>query len=102
MAVAVKTKKLNLPQYNAVSRAVRVTFKNTEKLAEWIRERGGQAEAVPETDPRNFLKGRRVRVKTTKGWRVARIGDVILLGSERHIFGVYKQEDFLHHGGWNA
>lgn len=72
----------------AIVRGIKVTKNNLLGLQEAITKAGGTAHYV------DFNINDRLKVKTLRGWRVARPGDVIVRGSDNHVFGVIKAENF--------
>lgn len=72
--MAIKAKKLAYP--NDELRGVKLTNDNADQIKSWLGVAGVESELTHKT-----LKGGglayRVRVKTSKGWRVAELGDVI-------------------------
>ena len=79
----------------AVVRGLKVTQANLVGLQAAITKAGGTAQVIF-TD--SLTKGGkyddRLKVKTLRGWRVARPGDVVVRGSDNHVFGVIKAENF--------
>lgn len=88
--MAIKTRAIKIGP--VLVRGLKVSKNNVGEFAAFIRNRGGDAEAIYQT--KNGKIDDRVKLKTKQGWRVARIGDVIIRGSEGHIFGVIKADAF--------
>lgn len=68
-------------------RAIKVTEKNFEAVAKWINHTAphisrnwvNEAKALFDLDIKNKdVSGQRVKVRTPKGWRVARVGEYIV------------------------
>lgn len=90
-----------------IFRGIKVTKNNVEKVAAWVERLTKNwkrshplvsfAEAILDTkrkkdgsiDIRN-----RVRVYTRKGWRVARIGDIVAYDKDTDKFFIIKPEEF--------
>jgi len=85
--MAIKTRKLENGD-----RGVKVTVKNFLELANWINERGGAADAIYYVDGNGDQSRHRVKVRTKKGWRVANVGDVIIVGEGQ--YRVQKANEF--------
>jgi hypothetical protein len=62
--------------------AIRVSDINYEGVAEWLGERGKAVSSIKKGEEVN----RRVRVKTPKGWRVAKVGDFVVKNNEGKYF----------------
>lgn len=69
-------KPLALPE--DLVRAVKVTEKNLISVKDWIGEYA-QVEALIKVNSKGDTYDHRIRVKTPKGWRVARVGDWLVL-----------------------
>lgn len=87
--MAVKTKKYRALHTTKIAirndevRAIRVTDRNAENVAAWLGERGEFASnrKLYQTEVTN----RRVRVKTPDGWRVAKVGDFVVVGTKLNL-----------------
>lgn len=84
-------------------RAVQVTEKNLVTVLNWA-GKYAQAEVKMDVDGKNDTHNQRVKVRTPKGWRVARVGDWVIRrtaseaeikkGAEFYVIEVGK-DDFL-------
>lgn len=89
MTTIIKTRKV-VGVDGRVGRGVKISRRNFEKAASWS---GGEALWRIDTKANDGIGDPRVKIRTKKGWRVARVDDVIVKW-DKDDYTVIKAEDF--------
>lgn len=90
--LAIKTRKIRTVAGEEV-RGIRITDGNILQVTDWLGEKGEYRLTPASNGTSKEPANERIRVRTPKGIRIAKVGDFVLKGTEPGVYAVLKADD---------